>query len=122
MLASRPELGAFAALFYCRQSVYRFRGADGVLHRLLADEGVEQGDSLAPALFAYGLRPALARAQDELDARCRDLGVEPVVVLAYFDDIVLLAPPEVADFAVEVVQVALQEVCGLELTRGKTRA
>ena len=63
-----PELATFAEVFYARRSMYVYRDAYGELHEISADDGVEQGDSLAPALFAYGLRGALAEAQKRIDA------------------------------------------------------
>ena len=59
----RPELSAFARVFYARASQYFYRGGAPGLHRISANEGVEQGDAFAPALFAYGVRWALQRAQ-----------------------------------------------------------
>ena len=41
--------------------------------------------------------------------------------MAYLDDIVILAPPSVAELAVEVVRGALLQDCGLELTLPKTQ-
>ncbi len=121
LFARRPELAAFASLFYKRRSMFRFRGADGSVHSLPADEGVEQGDSFAPALFAYGLHPALAHAQLILDEQCVTQGIPTVSILAYLDDIVILAPPEVAELAMLTVRNALRDICGLELTNHKTQ-
>ena len=61
--ACRTELVAFAELFYRRPSEYRYRDSAGDLHMIHANEGVEQGDPFAPALFAYGVRGALRAAQ-----------------------------------------------------------
>ena len=44
----RPELARFVELWYNRGSAYVYRDAEGVLHEVLANEGVEQGDPLAP--------------------------------------------------------------------------
>ena len=114
-------MAAFAALFYKRRSKFRYRGPDGSNWDLFADEGVEQGDSLAPALFAYGLRPALLRAQAVLDEQCHALGIPTVTLLAYLDDIVILAPRSIAETAYDVVQEALRSECGLELSPTKTQ-
>ena len=107
----RPELAAFAHLFYHRSSHYVFRGADGSRHTITADEGVEQGDAFAPALFVYGLRPAIVRAQHILDDYCKQQGTSPVILLAYLDDIVVLAPASVAECAFEVLQEELSHQC-----------
>ena len=117
----RPELAAFADLFYRRHSSYTFRGADGAVRVLTATEGVEQGDALAPALFAYGLRPALVRAQVEIDALCLEAGVPRALLLAYLDDIVIVAPSGVAEAAYTIVQACLAEECSLELSADKTQ-
>ena len=81
---------------------------------------MEQGDALAPALFCYGLRRALARAQQRLDAVIEEMeGQQAVHILAYLDDIVLIAPPELVELALEVLTEELRVNCDLELTRRK---
>ena len=94
---------------------------DGSLHRLTADKGVEQGDAFAPALFAYGVRPALLRSQAHMDEICALRGLPSVSLFAYLDDIVIMAPPDLAEVALETVRAALTELCGLELSDDKTQ-
>ena len=54
-------------------------------------------------------------------AHCRAAGVHEVSLLAYLDDIVIIAPTPVAAFAFQVVQEPLLEHCGLEVTPSKTQ-
>ena len=98
-----------------------YRGADGTVRSLTAEEGVEQGDAFAPALFAYGLRPALVRTQAELDQFCSDSNLPRIVLMAYLDDIVIVAPTCGAEAAFRILQTALQDECGLCLSESKTQ-
>ena len=51
-----PELLPFAELFCRRRSQYFFWDGTGQCHRLQATDGVDQGDPLAPLLFACGVQ------------------------------------------------------------------
>ena len=70
---------------------------------------MDQGDPLAPLLFACGLAPKLAELGDSLQqaARARGLAPSRARVLAYLDDVVLLVPPELAAEAVLEAQAKL---------------
>lgn len=68
----RPELAAFTELFHSRPSFYWYRDSRGHLWNVSTEEGVEQGDGFAPALFAYGLKEVLAAAQRKLDDFCNE--------------------------------------------------
>ncbi|CAE7505107.1 unnamed protein product [Symbiodinium natans] len=70
-----------------RTSTYVWQQGARTRH-LRQAEGVEQGDPLSPALFSLGLRAALRDLQ--LDVR-PDLGER---VLAYLDDVTILASPQ----------------------------
>ena len=62
-------------------------------HLITSNEGVEQGDVIAPVLFAYGLKPALVAAQREGDRLAAFFGVPRPKLFAYLDDIVICADP-----------------------------
>ena len=93
---SRAELAPFVELWYGRDSVCVYRDSEGALHDISANEGVEQGEPLAPILFTYGVRDALGAAQ----SRCDEIAVNPgcrwVRIFAYIDDVVVCAPRSVA--------------------------
>ncbi len=118
-----PELLAFAQLFCCRTSQYLFWDGAGQCHRVSATSGVDQGDPLAPLLFACGLKPCLEALEADLQQRARDAGLDPsrVRVLAYLDDLAVLVPPELA----AAVQPAARDALGafgLDLRPEKTQA
>ncbi len=118
-----PELLPCAELFCARESQYYFWDGAGRCHTLRATDGVDQGDPLAPLLFASGLRPHLQKLEEELPdlARVRGLSPRRVRVFAFLDDLAVLAPPELAG---EVLPAArrLLGAFGLELRTEKTQA
>ena len=76
-------------------------------------EGCEQGDPLAPALFALGQHAALCQASSALHASER--------LLAFFDDLYVLTTRDCAREARDTVVQAVQEGCGIASNDGKTR-
>ena len=87
LLAAAAALLAFAGLWLGRPSSFVWHQGATTRH-LRQAEGVEQGDPLSPALFCLGLQRALTDLQRDLR---EDLGER---VLAYFDDVTILAAPE----------------------------
>ena len=122
LCGARPELQAFITSFYCRCSTYWFRGGDGERHLITANEGVEQGDVIAPVLFAYGLKPALVAAQREGDRLAAFFGVPSPKLFAYLDDIVICADPLIIEDLLEFVELELSRSCGLQLEASKLQA
>ena len=114
-----PDLAGLFSLCYCRGetgSYYVYRAPDGTCHWVRSDGGVDQGDGLAPALFAFGMKkPAsalLAHLQELSDAG----GYGPVLVLVYLDDVVVAVPPELAASVVPAAAAAFGP--GLDGVRG----
>ena len=118
-----PEVLPCAELFCRRTSQYLFWDGAGECHRLTATNGVDQGDPLAPLLFACGLSPSLQRLEEQLQdlAEARGLARDSARVLAFLDDVALLLPPEIADQALPLSHATLREF-GLELALAKTQA
>ena len=96
--ATAPEVARCARLFSARASQYLFWDEGGRCHTLQTTNGVDQGDPLAPLLFACGIAPRLRELEAELreQARTRGLAPDRVHVFAFLDDVVVLAPPELA--------------------------
>ena len=118
-----PELVPFVELFCNRTSQYAFWDATGHCHRLRATDGVDQGDPMAPLLFACGMRSRLRRLESQLRAAATDKGQQPssVTVLAFLDDVVAAVPAALAPDVVGAASAHLAEI-GLELRPDKTQA
>ena len=123
LAATAPEVARCARLFSARASQYFFWDSGGRCHTLHATDGVDQGDPLAPLLFACGVAPCLRALETELRALAATRGLAPdrVHVFAFLDDVVVLAPPELAAETLPAAQRAL-EGFGLKLHPGKTHA
>ena len=61
-----PELLPFVRLFYGSPSTYCWWDAAGRCRDVCQGEGCEQGDALAPALYALGQHDAIQQASDAL--------------------------------------------------------
>ena len=118
-----PELLPCAELFCRRESRYFFWDGAGRCHELRATEGVDQGDPLAPLLFACGLNPRLRELEEALQdlAAARGLQRSRVRVLAFLDDLAVLTPPELAAEVLPTAQRVLGSF-GLVLAPEKTQA
>ena len=118
-----PNLKAYAQFSLARRSRYWFQTADGEFVELAAEEGVDQGAPLSPALFSLGLAAPLARLETRLRdlARSRGLDPEEVLVIAYLDDLLLSLPPELVQEGLTLAQEELGTV-GLTLNEAKTNA
>ena len=80
-----PQVLPFVRSLYARVSTYLWWDDDGRCHEIEQAEGVEQGDSLAPALFALGQHDALATAARQLEAG--------EFLAAFLDDIYVVTSP-----------------------------
>ena len=117
-----PEMDACANMFSRRNSQYFFWDSKGECHRLSSTSGVDQGDPLAPLLFAFGFKPHLEQLEEDLRALAAERGLDPnrVHVLAYLDDVTLLVPPEIATEALAAADAAFRGF-GLQLRADKTQ-
>ena len=108
-----PSLVPFVHAFYARQSVYLWWDGAGACRRILQGDGCEQGDALAPALFALAQHAALVAASQQL---------RPGEFLAAFlDDLYIVTVPNRARAALEAVSSAVEELAGVAANLGKTR-
>ena len=87
--------------------------AEGDRHSICQGEGCEQGDPLAPALFALGQHEALRRADAELH------GGESL--MAFLGDLYLILPGPVRAREANVVTGAVEAHTGIAANLGKTR-
>ena len=91
-----PELFPWVSCMYDSPTELYFRRGGGVApHVLLSRCGTRQGCPLGAQLYALGQHPLLCRLQRLIGSRG--------VVLAYADDIHILAPPSVVDEALRAL-------------------
>ena len=111
--SSVPALLPFTQAFYGSSSSYLWFDAASRQHVIPQGEGVEQGDALAPGLFALGQHRALVRASE---------GLAPGdTLLAYLDDLYVLTRPHRARDAFDRVAAVLEHHTGIRSNLGKTR-
>ena len=111
--SAAPELLPFVRLFYGRPSTYCWWDESGQCRDIAQGDGCEQGDPLAPALFALGQHAALCQASSALHGSER--------LLAFLDDLYVLTTRDRAREARDTVVQAVQEGCGIASNEGKTR-
>ena len=121
-----PGLLPYARLFLGRRSAYRDLSSNGAGDLLYADQGVDQGDPLAPAFLAATTCDPLERLETRLRSLAEAAGFSPeaaadaVRVRAYLDDFLVrvLAPlaAQVPDEATAASQAA-----GGSLDQAKTQ-
>ena len=106
-----PELLPFVRLFYGGQSSYCWWDAEGRCRDVAQGEGCEQGDPLAPALFALGQHSALCSAASALHPA--------ETLVAFLDD--LYTTRGRARECRDTVVGAVERDCGIASNIGKTR-
>ena len=108
-----PELLPFVRLFYGSPSTYCWWDAAGRCRDVCQGEGCEQGDALAPALYALGLHDALQQASDALHP--------DDTLVAFLDDLYVITSPSRARAALDETVRAVEDRCGIASNLGKTR-
>ena len=108
-----PPLLPFVRGFYGHPSVYHWYDEAGRFHEIHQGEGIEQGDSLAPALFALAQHGALEAASRSL--------LPGETLLAFLDDVCVVTTPARARAAFDLVSRAIEAHAGISSNLGKTR-
>ena len=123
LVAAVPEIAPCATMFSQRRSLYLYWDAKGECHWLYSTDGIDQGDPLAPLLFALGFKPHLEQLESDLRRLAVERGLDPsrIHLLAYLDDVTILVPPEMASEALAAAAAAFQRF-GLQLRPDKTQA
>ena len=93
----------------------------GQCHVLHSNSGADQGDPFAPLLFALGIKPRLAELEEALRRLATTRGERPerVHILAFLDDITVVASLGLATEALHIAQEVLAPF-GLSLQINKT--
>ena len=113
LLSAAPELVPFVRLFYGQPSTYCWWDNEGNCRNIAQGEGCEQGDPLAPALYALGQHGALLKAASAVHASDS--------LLAFLDDLYVLTTRERARAARDTVVGIVEAECGIASNEGKTR-
>ena len=123
LAALSPALVPCAELFSKRLSHYYFWDSKGKCHQLTASDGVDQGDPLAPLLFACGIRPRLTELERMLRERAGNMGLPPdkVRIFAYLDDVLVAVPAALAEHVLHDASSCFGGL-GLKLRPDKTQA
>ena len=108
-----PSLVPFVRAFYGRDSRYLWWDSEGTRHDVPQGEGCEQGDPLAPALYALGQHDALVAAASRL--------ADGDFLAAFLDDLYVVTSPERAREGYDVVTGLVEERAGVAANQGKTR-
>ena len=108
-----PTLLPVVRAFYGRTSEYLWWDAEGRRHTIQQGDGCEQGDALAPALFALAQHLALDTAQAGLR--------EGEFLAAFLDDLYIVTWPERARQAYDLVTYTVELHAGVAANQGKTR-
>lgn len=106
-------LHRYASMWYGQESTYQWVDENGATHRICQSEGGEQGDPLMPALFSLAQHPALVSLQSSLQ--------EGEAVLAYLDDLYILASPSRIRPLYDTLADNLWQHARIELNATKTR-
>jgi hypothetical protein len=88
-----PALLPYARALYAQPANLLLAGPDEETEVLLSQQGAQQGDPLGGVLFALAIRRVLEDAQADLNQRVPD---QAALVIALWDDILIVAPPDAA--------------------------
>ena len=108
-----PSLLPFTRAMYARTSTYLWWDDEGRVHDIAQAEGVEQGDPLAPGLYALGQHDSLVAASASLRPDER--------LAAFLDDLYVVTVPERAAPLLRVITGEVERGAGVEANLGKTR-
>lgn len=113
LLDVAPGLVPFVRACYGTTSHYLWWDAAGECHDIYQAEGVEQGDALAPALFALGQHAGLAAAAAGLQPDER--------LMAFLDDLYIITTPARARAVYDTTTRAVAAHAGIHTNPAKTR-
>ncbi|CAE7568781.1 unnamed protein product [Symbiodinium natans] len=108
-----PALLPFARAIYARTSTFLWWDDEGTLHEISQAEGIEQGDPLAPGLYALGQHESLVAAAARLAQGER--------LLAFLDDLYVVTTPERSGHLGGVVAGEVERGAGVAANLGKTQ-
>ena len=108
-----PQLLPFVRSLYAHVSTYLWWDDAGRCHEIAQAEGVEQCDSLGPALFALGQHDALVATAQELQAG--------EFWAAFLDDIYVVTTPSRARGRLDAVTSIIEREAEVAANLGKTR-
>ena len=108
-----PSLLPFTRAMYACTSTYLWWDDEGRVHDIAQAEGVEQGDPLAPGIYALGQHDSLVAASASLRPDER--------LAAFLDDLYVVTVPERAAPLLRVVTSEVERGAGVEANLGKTR-
>ena len=111
---SLHRLIPFVRQWYGGQSSYLWQDDGGQVREILQGEGIEQGDALAPALFALGIHAALHTAAQRLS--------DNEYLVAFLDDVYVKTTADRARAAFDIVSQEMHNQAQIDSNLGKCRA
>ena len=115
MAETIPDLARVCGWWYARATTHIYWDEVHRPHTVTAEEGVDQGCALSPALFALAVAPQVAKLEAALqqqDSRAR--------VFAYLDDVFVVCDALETEVAANAAGVAMAEL-GMRLKPEKTK-
>ena len=101
-----PALCAFQRLFYSSPSQYWYRTSDSECAKIMAADGIEQGDPAGPAQFACGLKELLDAMDLRLQVAAQARGLPVPYLFAYLDDTIIGVEPQLLAEAFDIAAAA----------------
>ena len=115
MAETMPGLARACGWWYARATKHIYWDEAHRPHTVTAEEGVDQGCALSPALFAIVIAPQLAKLEETL--RQRD---DKARVFAYLDDIFVVCDASETTVAADAAGAAMSEL-GMRVKPEKTK-